>query len=68
MVRDVRECEGHIACDPGTRSEIVVPVFDGEGVLRGVLDLDCSVVGGFDGVDGLGLERVAEVVGRGCDW
>ena len=30
-VHDVREFPGHIACDGGSRSEIVVPVVDGRG-------------------------------------
>ena len=30
-VEDVREFPGHVACDGESRSEIVVPVFGGEG-------------------------------------
>lgn len=48
-MRDVREFEGHIACDGDTRSEIVVPVMVGEKV--GIRSAPCSsklmsVVGG----------------------
>jgi len=36
--------------------------------VRGVLDVDCAVVGGFDGVDLRWLEMLAGVLGRSCDW
>lgn len=33
-----------------------------------IIDVDCRVVGGFDEVDRVWLERLAEVLGVGCDW
>ncbi|MBS1766183.1 MAG: GAF domain-containing protein [Acidobacteria bacterium] len=39
-VADVQAFPGHIACDDATRSELVIPVRDADGALRGVLDLD----------------------------
>ena len=33
-----------------------------------MIDVDCKVVEGFDGVDREGLERVAGLVGRSCEW
>jgi GAF domain-containing protein len=46
LVPDVLAFPGHIACDAGTRSELVVPVVCG-GVLRAVLDLDSHHPDGF---------------------
>lgn len=64
---DVEKFPGHIACDGASRSEIVAPIVVA-GRTVGVIDVDCSVVDGFDGVDREGLERLAELLGRGCDW
>ncbi|MCO6476456.1 MAG: GAF domain-containing protein [Phaeodactylibacter sp.] len=46
----------HIACDPNSRSEIVVPVFDGEGRLIAVFDVDSTLEESFDEVDQAYLE------------
>lgn len=69
LVHDVHSYPGHIACDGATRSEIVVPVFAGDsGKIVGVLDLDCLKEGAFEVVDREGLERIAKLLGEGCDW
>ncbi len=39
-VADVEAFSGHIACSSSTRSELVLPVFDTEGTLVGVFDID----------------------------
>ena len=33
-----------------------------------IIDIDCTVVGAFDEVDRVGLERLAGLVGESCDW
>jgi len=58
LVDDVHAFPGHIACDAASRSELVVPLLDGERLL-GVLDLDSPVPGRFDAVDQAGAERLA---------
>ena len=58
IVDDVHDFPGHIACDPNSKSEVVVPVFDGEDNLIAVLDVDSDVVGAFDGVDAEELARI----------
>lgn len=58
IVPDVEAFAGHIACDSRSRSEIVVPVFDREGRLAGVLDVDSTELDAFDGVDQAGLEAI----------
>jgi GAF domain-containing protein len=57
-VPDVHAFPGHIACDAASRSEIVVPVFDGEGALAAVLDVDSTEPDAFDAVDQAGLEAI----------
>ncbi|MBN2415818.1 GAF domain-containing protein [bacterium] len=51
IVQDVRDFPGHVACDPKSRSEIVVPCFDTGGRLRAVLDLDHTEKSAFDDTD-----------------
>ena len=67
-MHDVETWEGHIACDSESRSEIVVPIRDSLGRVRGVLDIDCRTVGGFSEVDQEGLERIAKLLGEGSQW
>jgi L-methionine (R)-S-oxide reductase len=58
VVRDVHDFPGHITCDPRSRSEIVVPVFDGQGALIAVLDIDSPVLDAFGDADREGLEAL----------
>lgn len=67
VVPAVDEWPGHIACDSASKSEIVVPITDGQRVV-GVIDVDCAVLEGFDEVDREGLEKLAALLGRSCDW
>src|SRR5216684_6689782 len=55
VVPDVAKFPGHIACDPASRSEIVVPIVE-NGMLRGVLDVDSPEAARFDEEDREGLE------------
>lgn len=68
VVPDVHAFPGHIACDPRSRSEIVVPIFDGGGTVTAVLDLDSDRVATFDEEDRTGLEAVAGLLARAIDW
>jgi GAF domain-containing protein len=58
IIPDVELDADHIACSSGTRSEIVVPVFDTRGELRGVLDVDSDFPDAFGKNDALFLEGV----------
>ena len=60
VVPDVHEFPGHIACDPESRSELVVPLVD-DGRVLGVLDLDSPVAGRFDEDDRAGCERLVAI-------
>ncbi len=58
VVADVHAFPGHIACDAASRSELVVPLLDGD-LLIGVLDLDSPLLGRFDDIDRVGIETLA---------
>ena len=49
---------GHIACDPVSRSELVVPLIE-DGNVLGVIDLDSPLLGRFDEADRQGCEGLA---------
>ena len=57
LVPDVHDFPAHIACDPASRSELVVPLIE-TGEVSGVLDLDSPVVGRFEEIDQAGCERL----------
>lgn len=63
VVTDVNAFPGHIACDPASRSELVVPLLVHDRLV-GVLDLDSAKVARFDAEDRRGCETLAEVVIR----
>jgi GAF domain-containing protein len=58
IVPDVHQFPGHIACDPNSRSEIVVPVYDRDGDLIAVFDVDSDEPNAFDEEDGRGIEKI----------
>ena len=62
IVKDVHEFPGHIACDSRSNSEIVVPVFDKDGKLAAVLDVDSTEIGSFDADDKIGLEAICRTL------
>jgi GAF domain-containing protein len=62
VVPDVEQFPGHIACSSASRSEIVVPLFDAAGEVRGVLDVDSAELDDFGPADRTGLEAVAELL------
>ena len=63
LVPDVEAFPGHIACDTASRSELVVPLLDGNRLL-GVLDLDSPNVARFDAQDQAGCEALAAIIVR----
>lgn len=62
IVPDVHEFPGHIACNSASNSEIVVPVFDANGALAAVLDVDSTEYDAFDEVDREGLTAICETL------
>lgn len=57
IVPDVEQFPGHIACDPRSKSEIVVPVMEGP-VPTAVLDIDSAEPGQFDEDDVASLQEI----------
>jgi GAF domain-containing protein len=66
IVPDVHAFPCHIACDPASRSEIVVPLVRA-GRLLGVLDLDSPSLARFDGEDAQGLAGAVDLLLRQSD-
>lgn len=64
VVPNVEQFPGHIACSSLSRSEIVVPIFNGKGEPVGVLDIDSTSLAAFDDVDRQNLERICQLLTR----
>ena len=62
IVPDVHDFPGHIACDSRSQSEIVVPLFNAEGHITGVLDIDSATLSTFDETDALWLEKLVKLI------
>lgn len=60
IVPDVDAFPGHIACSSLSKSEIVVPLIQNNGVI-GVLDVDSDLLNDFDEVDESSLNEL-------CSW
>jgi len=58
LVPDVEAFPGHIACSSSTRSEIVLPVFNGQGDLIAVLDIDSDQPDAFTDTDARELAAI----------
>lgn len=56
IVANVGKYPGHIACDSGSRSEIVIPIISNENIW-GVLDLDSYNLSAFNDIDKFYLEQ-----------
>lgn len=59
LVADVEAFPGHIACAASTRSELVLPVRNGQGALLGVFDIDSDQPAAFTEED---AARLAEIL------
>ncbi|GAB4048787.1 GAF domain-containing protein [Spirosoma litoris] len=62
LVPDVEQFPGHIACSSASKSEVVVPVFDLDGNVSMVLDVDSDQLADFSEVDVKGLEQIARLI------
>lgn len=63
IVPDVELFPGHIACSSASRSEIVVPVFKGDGKdITAVLDIDSAEPDTFDDTDRAWLEEIVKLI------
>jgi len=64
VVPDVHAFPGHIACDSRSRSEITLPVFDGQHEIRAVFDVDSAELNAFTDTDRKFLEGIVSLVYR----
>ena len=58
LVAQVEDFPGHIACAASTRSELVLPVWDGNGALLAVFDLDSDQPAAFGETDAEALNAI----------
>lgn len=58
LVPDIDQFPGHIACASASRSEIVVPVKNGQGDVLAVLDVDSDTLADFSETDAHYLEQL----------
>ena len=63
IVPDVDAFPGHIACSTGSKSEIVLPVFN-NGEVAMVLDVDSDQLNDFDEVDAKYLGQLMKIIER----
>ena len=62
------EAEGETGPGKGDREDTGTGKGDKKEIVIAVLDIDCALENGFDEVDRLYLEKLAELIGRSCDW
>ncbi len=62
IVPDVEEFPGHIACSSLSKSEIVLPIFDRNGEVAMVLDLDSDKLNDFSETDAEVLQMIVKIV------
>lgn len=62
IVDDVDLFPGHISCSSLSKSEIVIPVYDANKNIVGVLDVDSDVYKTFDRMDELYLKQITELL------
>lgn len=64
VVDDVHQFPGHIACSSLSQSEVVVPLFNGKGDVKSVLDVDSELLADFSPDDVTFLESAAAIVSK----
>jgi L-methionine (R)-S-oxide reductase len=62
IVPDVEKFPGHIACSSLSRSEIVLPLFDQQKEVMGVLDIDSTELNEFDSTDQHFLQKIIDLI------
>ncbi|MFH2142969.1 MAG: GAF domain-containing protein [Bacteroidota bacterium] len=62
IVPNVHEFSGHIACDSRSNSEIVIPVFNVNDCIIGVLDIDSKDFDAFNDIDRFELEKIVQLI------
>jgi len=58
LVPDVDLFPGHIACSSASKSEIVIPLRNNQGVVMSILDIDSDKLNDFTEIDQMALELI----------
>lgn len=61
IVDDVEKFPGHIACSSDSKSEIVIPCFNTNGVFA-ILDVDSDKLADFDDTDKNYLQQIVKII------
>ena len=64
VVSDVHSFPGHIACDSRSKSEITIPVFNEQGTIKAILDVDSDQLNSFNEIDKEHLQKIVEMIYR----
>ena len=62
IIPNVEEFPGHIVCSSASKSEIVLPIFGGNGDVSGVLDVDSDNLNDFSETDAKGLGQIVRII------
>ncbi|MEM1549160.1 MAG: GAF domain-containing protein [Candidatus Methanomethylicia archaeon] len=62
IVPDVDKFPGHIVCDPRSKSEISLPVFNSKGDIIAIFDVDSDELNSFDEIDAEWLKKILSEV------
>ncbi len=64
IVSDVHAFPGHISCDSRSKSEITLPVFNQDGEIVAIFDVDSDSLDSFSEVDRLALTVIMDLIYR----
>ena len=62
IVANVDEFPDHIICNAASKSEIVIPVFDAQGEVSLILDVDSDKLQDFDEIDKTYLTQIIQLI------
>lgn len=62
IVPDVDKFPGHIVCSSASKSEIVLPIFDKQGDVAIILDVDSDELNDFSETDAEGLQKIVKII------
>ncbi len=62
IVPNVDEFPGHIVCSSVSKSEIVLPIFDENDDVFGILDVDSDELDDFSEIDADGLKEIVKII------
>ncbi len=64
IVQDVEKEENYLSCSPDVKSEIVIPIFNKDGMFVAELDIDSHTLNAFKNEDRKLLEEITKIIGE----